>query len=202
MQRRNWKDNSAHMVNRYNPDIHHRRSIRLKGYDYPATGSYFITICAHERECLFGEIVDGEMMLNEFGTVVKDEWLKSSGIRSEIQLNEYVVMPNHIHGIVCMVGEHRFARPVKGDQPIAPTNPLGPKSRSISALVAGFKAVVTKRINEMRQTPGIAMWQRNYYDHIIRNEADYNRIAEYVVSNPRQWAQDSLHPDAGKTGYE
>ena len=88
------------MVHRYNPDIHHRRSVRLKGYDYAATEAYFITICAHERESLFGEIVAGEMFPGEYGRVVLTEWLKTGDIRQEVLLGEFVVMPNHFHGIL------------------------------------------------------------------------------------------------------
>ena len=211
------------MVGRYNPDIHHRRSTRLKGYDYAQAGAYFVTICAHSRECLFGEIDADAIILNEFGEIVRDEWLKSPDIRSEIQSGEYVIMPNHFHGIVYIVDHRdewpdkgnqcrRDDRPVncpgRGDRPVAPTTvvvpttrainqpspPTGPKPKSLGALMAGFKSSVTKRINEMRQNPGAAVWQRNYHEHVIRNEADYSRIAEYVNHNPRQWARDSLNP--------
>ena len=190
------------MVNRYNRDIHHRRSIRLKGHDYSQAGGYFVTVCARDRECLFGEIVNGEMRLNEFGRLVRDEWLRSAEIRVEIELGEYVVMPNHFHGIViitnnateCSGDKCTGNRPMGGwgDRPVAPT---GPQSKSIGALMAGYKSAVTKRINAIRQSPGAPVWQRNYYEHIIRDDADYRRIAEYVADNPHRWAEDTLHPD-------
>jgi REP element-mobilizing transposase RayT len=181
------------MMNRYNRDIHHRRSIRLKDYDYSQAGGYFVTICAYDRECLFGEIVNGEMRSNEFGQIVTDEWLRSAEIRAEIELGEYVIMPNHFHAIVLITNDVPDRR---GDRRVAPTvAPVGPQSKSLGALMAGYKSAVTKRINAIRQSPGASVWQRNYYEHIIRNEADYRRIAEYVAENPRRWAEDTLHPD-------
>ncbi|MFA5352968.1 MAG: hypothetical protein WC291_01955 [Thermodesulfovibrionales bacterium] len=178
---------------RYDPATHHRRSLRLKGYDYSQEGAYFITICAHSRrDCLFGEIVRDEMILNECGTIVRDEWLKTSEIRSEIHLGEYVIMPNHFHGIVIIVMHNPVG--AYGHTPLQHT-PLRSPSHTIGAMIRGFKSGVTKGINAMRQTPGRPVRQRNYYEHIIRSEADYSRIAEYIVNNPRQWPQDSLHPD-------
>ena len=171
-----------------------RRSIRLQGYDYSKAGAYFVTICTQNRECLFGEIVNGEMRLNEAGRVVADEWLKTAEIRDEIELDEWVVMPNHVHGILVIADR-------RGDPPVAPTNrpvaPTGPQPRSIGAVMAGFKSAATKRINELRQTPGIKLWQRNYWEHIVRNEPELNRIQEYIHNNPAQWELDSLNVGKG-----
>ena len=182
------------MVNRYNPNIHRRRSIRLPSYDYAQVGAYFVTLCAHRQECLFGTIDNDAMVLNRYGEIVREEWLKSSRIRSEIRLGEYIIMPNHFHAIVYIV-DHRDDR--RGDRPVAPTRPIvsaGPKPKSLGAFMSGFKSAVTKHINAMRSTPGMSVWQRNYYEHVIRNETDYYRIAEYIVDNPRCWQEDSLHP--------
>ena len=163
-----------------------RRSIRLQGYDYSQAGAYFVTLCTQNRECLFGEIVNGEMRLNEAGRVVADEWINTAEIRDEIELDEWVVMPNHFHGIlVITVG--------RGDRRVAPT---GPQPRSIGAVMAGFKSAATKRINELRQTPGMKLWQRNYWEHIVRNEPELNRIREYIHNNPAQWVLDKLHPSS------
>jgi len=171
---------------KFNPGSHHRRSIRLQGYDYSLAGAYFITICTKNRECLFGEIITNEMSLNNFGMIARDEWIKSTAIRFEIELDEFVVMPNHFHGIVVIQG--------RGDRPVAPTEHRpGPQPRSIGALVAGFKSAVTKNINEIRTTPGLPVWQRNYYEHIIRDEKSYLRIAEYIVNNPLNWQQDQYN---------
>ncbi len=211
----------------YNPDRHHRRSIRLKGYDYSRAGAYFVTICTHNRECLFGEIVPvgaagrsprkstdwsprqsparpdenvipPKMILNEYGAIVWDEWIKTAEIRDEIELDEFVVMPNHFHGIVFIIG----GGDRRGDRPVAPTSvhtlvtPIqGPKPKSIGSLIAGFKSAATKRVNEMRNTPGAKLWQRNYYERIIRNEDELHRIREYIRNNPMKWAVDRENPD-------
>jgi len=177
------------MANRYNRDIHHRRSIRLKGYDYFRAGGYFVTICARDRECLFGEIMNGEMRPNEFGRIVRDEWVRSAEIRAEIELGEYVVMPNHFHGMVMVKCRGTARRAPTAEQ-------FGkPVSGSLPTVVRSFKSAVTNHINAIRQSPGAPVWQRNYYEHIIRDDADYHRIAEYIADNPRRWAEDTLHPD-------
>jgi REP element-mobilizing transposase RayT len=171
-----------------NKQLHHRRSIRLADYDYSAEGGYFITIVTQGRACLFGEVIDGVMQLNDYGKIVWDEWFRSTDIRHEIELNmdEFVVMPNHIHGIVIINDDQG-----RGDRPVAPTKPIGPPPKSIGAFVAGYKSAVTKRINILRNTPGVAVWQRNYYDHIITSERDYYNIANYISSNPMNWESDT-----------
>ncbi len=179
-----------------------RRSIRLRGYDYSQNGAYFITICTQNRECLFGEIVGGEMRLNVAGEIVADEWIKTAAIRDEIELDEWIVMPNHFHGILVIVdsgavpgggGDTPCGRGDPpgggGDPPVAPT---GPRPRSVGAVMAGFKSAVTKRINEWRHTPGAKLWQRNYWEHIVRNELELNRIREYIQNNPAKWELDKL----------
>ena len=177
----------------YNSEIHHRRSIRLQGYDYSQPGAYFVTICVHDRECLFGEIVDGVMVRNDFGRIVTEEWTRSAELRSEIELDNCVIMPNHFHGIAIFVENTDGGDECRGDRPVAPTVP-GPRPKSLGAMMAGFKSAVTKRINELRDAPGVPVWQRNYYEHVIRDEADYNRIAEYISTNPQRWIEDKLHP--------
>lgn len=169
---------------------HHRRSIRLPGYDYSAAGAYFITICTQGRECLFGQIVDGEMRLNALGEIVRAEWEKSATIRAEIEICEYVIMPNHIHAIVMI--HWSDGRGVRPDAPTSGSSPIGPKPKSIGALIAGFKSAATTCINQTRQTPGAPVWQRNYYERIIRDEASYENIAAYILNNPGQWETDQL----------
>jgi REP element-mobilizing transposase RayT len=193
---------------KFNPEIHHRRSIRLKGYDYSRNGAYFVTICSWNRECLFGEISgiktsEPEIILNEYGKIVHDEWNRTVLIRKEIEIGEFIVMPNHFHGIVLIQGRgDRLVAPmstiadcIQGRPPVAPTEDRpGPKPKSISSFLAGFKSIVTKRINELRQTPGAPVWQRNYYEHIIRNETELNRISQYIISNPANWYNDENNP--------
>jgi len=173
----------------YDPEKHHRRSIRLKGWDYRNSGAYFVTLVAHERELLFGEMVGDEVRLSEFGEIARDEWLASPNIRREIQLDVFVVMPNHIHGIVWIVSDDVGAT---GRSPLPP--PHGPASKSLGSFIAGYKSVVTKRINQIRGTPGIPVWQRNYYDRIIRSERELDAIRRYIQNNPSRWAEDRENP--------
>jgi len=165
--------------------IHRRRSIRLRAYDYRQPSAYFVTIVAHGRATLFGKIVGGEMRLNELGQVVNDEWHKSSAIRREIEMDVFIVMPNHVHGIVNIVDVGATGR-----------SPLrsGPLARSLGAFIAGFKSAVTTRINELRHTPGSAVWQRNYYEHVIRNDEELLRVREYILNNPLDWENDRENP--------
>lgn len=167
---------------------HHRRSIRLKDYDYSQAGAYFVTICSWNKECILGDIANGEMRLNEYGQVVSGEWQQSSIIRKEIELDTFLVMPNHIHGIVVINACTPFNVGANG------RSPLQMKPKSISSFVAGFKSSVTKQINQIRNTPGTPVWQRNYYEHIIRNENDLEKIRRYIVDNPLKWDMDENNP--------
>jgi len=169
---------------KYDPSKHHRRSIRLKGYEYTQAGAYFVTICVQGRECVLGEVVGGQMQLNDWGCVAEECWMWLADQYPYVTLDASVIMPNHLHGII-VVDDGR------GGSRTAPTTrkPLG-------RLVGAFKTVSTKRINEMRGTPGAVFWQRNYWEHIIRNDADLARIREYIQNNPARWMEDQLHPDA------
>ena len=178
----------------YNPAIRQQRTTRLPGYDYAQHGAYFVTICAQNRECLFGGVGVGEVELNNVGRLVYEEWLYTENIRPEVQLDEFVVMPNHIHGIITIrqpegaVGAHGRA-PLHAEHSL-----LYRKPRSLGSLIAGFKASATKRINQLRHTPGQPIWQRNYYEHIIRGETDLNRIRQYIRDNPARWADGIYNP--------
>ena len=165
-----------------------RRSIRLREYDYAQSGMYFFTVCTHERELLFGDGVDGEMHSNDFAQIVWDEGYKSTTVRHELDLDTFVVMPNHIHGIILL--KNRASVGASGRSPFS----SGPSRNSLGAFIAGFKAATTKRINDLRATPRAAVWQRNYYDHIIRDENSLTRIREYIVTNPLQWDLDPENP--------
>jgi putative transposase len=176
----------------YDPNKHHQRSIRLQGYDYSRQGAYFVTLCTTNRECLFGEIVDGKLMLNEYGQIVNEEWLNTALVRPSVELDEYVVMPNHLHGIIVLTDTDR----VGATRRVAPSAypPKGPITGSIGAIIAQFKAVSTKRINRLRSVRGVRVWQRNYFEHIIRNERSLNQIREYIQNNPLLWADDLENP--------
>jgi len=169
---------------KYDPLIHHRRSIRLKGYDYRQAGAYFVTLCVHNREPLLGNIIHGEMQPNEYGQIVAECWSGLSENYAYVELDASVVMPNHFHGILVVVDDDR-----RGGSRTAPT----PNRKPLGRLIGVFKTVSTKQINGLRRTPGARFWQRNYYEHIIRSEPDLNRIREYIQLNPLRWGQDTYH---------
>ena len=192
---------------------HHRRSIRLKGYDYTQPGAYFVTICAYQRNEIFGEVVEGEMRLNRLGEIVREEWLKTAKIRQEVDLHEdeFAILPNHVHGIIWIV-ETQSVEATRGGiesmsvgatRRVAPTRPVAPTikshtlvSGSIGAILAQFKSITAKRINAMRDTDAAPVWQRNYYEHIIHNENELKNIWNYIDTNPLHWQEDQLHPSA------
>lgn len=191
----------------FKPDIHHRQSIRLLDYDYSQVGAYFVTICAWQRECQFGAIVDNTMVLNDMGRIVADEWERTPKLRTNVELDVWTVMPNHFHGIILIhddtVGAHRRAPDfdVRSDLGIrhgmfnaektgACNAPLRRQSGSLGSVVAGFKSATTKRINTYRNNAGCPVWQRNYYERVIRNENELSRAREYIVNNPQKWALD------------
>ncbi|WP_192482859.1 MULTISPECIES: transposase [Cysteiniphilum] len=176
---------------------HYRHTVRLKGYDYAQKGAYFVTVCTHDKACLFGEIVDDKMMLNEMGEIVYNEWLNTSVLRNNIHCDVFVVMPNHIHGIIvinesaqshgCMQYAPTDDGHVKSDVYVEPEElvqyahtsdmfqaKFQSPSQTVGAIVRGFKAAVTKQINALKQTRGETIWQRNYYEHVIRDENDYS----------------------------
>ncbi len=176
---------------------HQRRSIRLRGYDYTQPGAYFVTVCTYRWKHMLGNVVDGRVVLNPFGKIVEEMWLKIADVRPHLSMDEYVVMPNHVHGIVMI---HTRPENVGATHWVAPTNktdqPHGPAPDSLGAIIGQFKAVATKGVNRTRDTPGRAIWQRNYYEHIIRNDKALNRIREYIHYNPRRWHLDRYNPDA------
>jgi len=176
----------------FNSGAHHRHSTRLHGYDYSQDGAYFVTICTHNHECSLGETVGNKVVLNDSGTVVQAEWLKTAEMRPNVVLDDFAVMPNHVHGIIVI---RRGTR--RGTMHRAPTNERfgQPTSDTIPSIIRGFKSAVTNRINEIRQSPGVPVWQRNYYEHVIRDEDDLNRIREYIEFNPLRWAEDEENPN-------
>ena len=245
----------------YNPTIHHRRSIRLKGYDYSQAGMYFVTICVQNHACLFGEIMNGEMILNDVGKIVCDEWIKTAEIRDNVILHEYIVMPNHFHGIIeltqpvgnagnagavgnaCAVGNTGVVgnvgalratplptttppQPPTPTIPPQPTSPprhhhassqptitrpysrtdvkneymssISPKCGELATIVRAFKSAVTKHVRALcatplQPTPQKKLWQRNYWENIIRNEQSYQYIANYIINNPAKWENDRFY---------
>ena len=233
------------------PNKHHRRSIRLKGYDYTSAGAYFVTICVHGGDCALGRVVDGEMVLSDFGRVVDAFWAQVPVHFPNVSVEPHVTMPNHVHVIVTIHdddgtkgGETQGGEtpPLRGTRDVcrgavsapkdaapndtAPNNttpntavhnvtapndaapkttppgntalkhPSAVTKPTLGQIVAYFKYQTTKTINQMRDTPGERFWQRNYWEHIIRNESAHRQIYEYITSNPARWENDQLHPDA------
>ncbi len=178
---------------KYNPAKYHRQSIRLRGYDYARAGAYFVTVCVDKdpltgiRPHLFGAVVNGEMRMNEYGFVVDDAWNNLPSHFPTIALDTFVVMPNHVHGIIQLLGN--AAVPIVGaglPRPYRTTPTLG-------HIVAYFKYQSTKHINALRKTSAIRVWQRNYHDSIIHDHAALNRIRQYTRDNPVKWEWDTEH---------
>lgn len=177
-----------------------RKSIRLPGYDYSQPGAYFITVCAYGRECLFGTISQDKVQLSLMGQCA-GIILQSLPKHFSIQLDEWVVMPNHIHAIVIIEcggeasGERADIPDVSRFPNASPrgkdTIPKGTQSGSLSALIQNHKSVSARKINAIRNSPGLSVWQRNYYEHIIRNDQDLDRVREYILGNPLRWKDDA-----------
>lgn len=160
-----------------------RRSIRLRDYDYAQAGAYFVTIVTTDRTCLFGEIVLGEMRPNQFGRIVETTWTELLNHYAGVEHDVFVVMPNHIHGIVVLSRS--------GDSDVG----AGFKpARALSEIVRGFKTFSARRINEIRTSRGVSVWQRNYYEHVVRGGDELVRIRGYVANNPLQWELDRENP--------
>ncbi len=199
----------------YNPQIHHRKSIRLKGYDYSREGLYFITLCVQNRLQLFGKIKNGKTELNIFGKIAKEEWKKSTEIRKNISLGEFITMPNHFHGIIKI--NYSLSEKNHSGEFKSPTQTIG-------AIIRGFKGATTKRIkilisqiktsalpadtgelqfapNELEEIkaliekidPNKSIWQRNYYERIIRDDTAYRNISNYIRNNPKKWEEDKFN---------
>jgi len=166
----------------YDPRIHKRRSIRLSGYDYTQPGAYFVTIVTHRRRHLFGEITAGHMRLSDRGRIVDACWRRIPCIYQNVEIDEFTIMPNHIHGIV-VISEN-----VGATHWVAPTNAGSHlNSKSIGSIIGQFKSSATKIINSSRCIPTPHVWQRNYFEHIVRNECELSKIREYIRNNPLQW---------------
>ena len=215
---------------KYNPEIHKRRSIRLKGYDYSQAGLYFITICCHGRVCRFGHIYNNKMILNENGIIAYNEWVKLAERFPNFELDVFQIMPNHFHGIIILndaiagagftpapapagtpaptapapAGTPAPAAPAPAGTPApapaAPAPMAAPTATAtaptISDIVGAYKSLVSngclKIYKSKNETMG-KLWQRNYYEHIIRNEQAYKNISNYIINNPAKWQADKFH---------
>ena len=169
-----------------------RRSIRLQGYDYSQSGMYFVTICAYQKSCMFGHIRDGSMEVNALGLIVEDCWRQIAQVRSNVELDDFIVMPNHVHGIIAIINEETtgFCNG-KAQRAKAPKGKLS--SGSLGVIVGQFKRAVTIHHKLLHRRVEHHIWQRNIYEHIIRNENSLNEILQYIVANPAKWQDDSLY---------
>lgn len=186
---------------RDNHNKHNRRPIRLNEYDNSFPNWYYVTICTQDRRNLFGKII-----LNEAGWIVDEEWIRTKKIRKHIDLDFYTIMPNHLHGIIIIEQSHDSniingrgelnspSRDNTGRIQYAPTkDKFNSPSHTLGAIVRGFKSSVTKRIRELLSDSGLKVWQRNYYEHIIRNEIDLHNIRQYIANNPLKWEIDDYY---------
>ena len=188
-------------VNKFDPKIHRRRSIRLPHYDYSNPGAYFVTMCTQKRECIFGQIVDGNMRPNECGRVVESAWNGLPARFSHVELDAFIIMPNHFHGIIILAGEQsitlddtRSIEPIGRDEsrPYMRRKTSEKQATTLGKIVRAFKATTTRTIRSAHFDK--FAWQRNYYEHVVRNEDDLNSIREYITYNPLRWADDENNP--------
>ncbi|MBM3188247.1 MAG: transposase [Chloroflexi bacterium] len=193
----------------YDPDRHHRRSIRLRGYDYASAGAYFVTLCAQGKACLFGDVAGHEMVLNGAGEMVRRVWDELATRYPGVALDAFVLMPNHLHGIIVLqpaVGAAPRGRPLRGcpgnGQARGPGQAQGPAptpTLSLADVVHRLKSFTTALyLRGAREEAWPAfegrLWQRNYWERVIRNERELRAIQEYIANNPAQWAEDRLNP--------
>lgn len=175
-----------------NPPKHHRKSIRLKGYDYSQQGFYFITICCNDRKYFFGKIENGKMQLNEIGRIANEYWASIPQHYPQSKLHEFIVMPNHMHGIIELVGPRHGVAPQPAPQSTMENiNQFGkPIPGSISVIVNQYKSSVRRWCNQNEFV--FFKWQSKFHDHIIRNEQAFQNISRYILNNPLNWKDDKF----------
>jgi REP element-mobilizing transposase RayT len=184
-------------------DFHNRKKIRLKHYDYTQNGAYFVTICTENRQCLFGDVIDGKMALNDVGKMVENIWTHLPGYFSNIDMDTFAMMPNHFHGIIHILRRDGLPRPSNGppcpsDNPKSrPSKPTPTEKMTLSDYMHRFKSFTTHSYR--KQFSDQVLWQNGYYEHIIRNETNLMRIQEYILNNPAAWDDDDENPHRKKS---
>jgi REP element-mobilizing transposase RayT len=176
----------------HNQNIQNRKAMRLKNYDYNQSGAYFITICIQQRECLLGNITNGMIQLNEYGEIVNKIWSELPNHFQSIDIDAAVIMPNHFHGIVINFDRNistQNSTIYKQEPPL-----FYQKKTKLGKIIAYFKYQTTRLINQKRAMEGVKVWQRNYYDHIIRSQESLEILRKYIIENPLLWTTDQLHP--------
>jgi REP element-mobilizing transposase RayT len=175
----------------------------MKGYDYTLPGAFFVTILSKRREYAFGEVIGGDVVLSSIGHVIQDCWFDIPKHSPDVKLDEFIIMPNHLHGILFILesvgkGEAFSNTDVSLENPnlenASPLRPLGTPPGSLSAIIQNFKSVSTRMVNKMFFKPGNKVWQRNYFERIIRNDSELNAIRQYIIDNPVNWCEDEQHP--------
>jgi REP element-mobilizing transposase RayT len=193
----------------YDPAQHHRRSIRLAGFDYRQRGAYFVTICTRHRQCVFGTVMNDAVQLSQRGRIVDTCWLDIPNHHTHVELDEFVIMPNHVHAILWLLDTQDgratrasplHARPV-GATPASPSpRPRGPVPQSLGGIIGSFKSAVSRNINRVRPGAANDLWQPNYYEHVIRIEDALAEIRYYIQTNPQRWCDDA--ENAAGTGRD
>ena len=175
-----------------------RRSIRLQGYDYSQVGAYYITVCTRDRECLFGDVVNGQMKLNEAGKIIQSVWEGLPHFYEGIELNAFIIMPNHVHGVIVIWAQvgaiHEFPLSAIGKSLTIVERVSDRRRMLLAKLVGRFKMVTAKQINALRGSSGQPLWQRNYYEHVIHDGRSLNHIRQYIADNLVQWGFDRENP--------
>jgi REP element-mobilizing transposase RayT len=166
---------------------HHRRLTRLQEYDYSQPGAYFVTVCTKNRSCLFGEIDNDRMRLSSYGEIIRLSWFDLPQHYTNVELDAFVIMPNHIHGIIFLTDVGAGLKP-------APTDSPRDKRHGLPEIIRAFKTFSSRQINKFRNMPGASVWQRNYYEHVIRRDESLAKIREYIETNPLRWALDKENP--------
>jgi REP element-mobilizing transposase RayT len=176
-----------------NMSYHERQTIRLKNYDYRSDALYYITICTNGHNMIFGDIKNGQMLLNDYGIIARKEWIKTARIRTYVDLDAFIIMPDHIHGI--MVIKNQKFNPCRGmachahaiRSTLVNRKFSHPIKQSLSSIIGLYKSSVTREINKLRSRPGLIVWQRNYYEHIILNEKELFATRKYMMNNPKKY---------------
>lgn len=181
------------MKMKYNPDIHHRKSIRIPEYDYGQPGYYFVTLNVQNRDCLFGEIKDSKIELTDIGKIIKYHWSKLPLYFKNIELDDYVIMPDHFHGIIRIVRAMHSNENIVFDKKhlenASPIQPTGTQPGSVAAIIQNFKSVTARKINHILKRSNHRLWQRNYWERVIRDEVELQKIRKYISENPLKWSE-------------
>ena len=169
-----------------------RRSIRLRGYDYRQSGVYFVTVFANQQRRIFGHMNDNGFICSELGRIVKEEWQRVERLRANVQMDLFVVMPNHLHGLV-FIGDSGPSEDAPPNSPRAVSRSQTLQAGSLGAIIGQFKIAVTRQAKSQHLHPQHKIWQRNYHEHIVRSEQSLNELRQYIMTNPARWREDSLY---------